>query len=121
MSLLSIDGFPQFIYPTTFLEETKVLSKSCEEQNSTMSSIQASVPTTTLTNTAVWIHENALRIESELQYLERQIQLLHEQDLVLTQIGERIHALDSRTKSLNGCVMSTNSSIAVESGWTNLD
>jgi hypothetical protein len=107
--------------PTMDIDETRQPTKSFDEQNSSISSgDRPSVTTTTLTNTSVWIHENSQRIEEELLYLEKQIQLLHEQDLVLTQIGERIHILDNRVKYTHSDGLSNKSSNDFESVVTNL-
>lgn len=124
MSVALLERIPRVIYTTADamdIEEKKESTIPFDEPNSSIQSGNASsVRMTTLTNTAIWIHENSLRMEEELQYLEKQIQLLHEQDLVLNQIAERIHALDHRVKNADRSALSTGSSNEMASIVTNL-
>ena len=46
-----------------------------------------------LTNTAVFLHENSNRIETELQFLEEQVRKLQELDVILESVKEELHRL----------------------------
>jgi hypothetical protein len=120
MSVVRFERIPRVVYttvPNMEIEETRPF----DEPNSSIPCYdRPSVRTTTLTNTAVGIHENSLRIEEELQYLEKQIQLLLEQDLVLTQMEDYIYMLDCRVNDSNHSGLSSSSSNDLESILTNL-
>jgi hypothetical protein len=85
-----------------FLLDTDCTAGKIESKYSDDSRSEIAVPKMTkLTNTAVFLHDNAHQIESELQFLEKQLHKLGYVDQVLNDIKRDLHHLDTSNRNPN--------------------